>query len=233
MKVVAYLRVSTGQQRETHLGLDVQRDQIEAYCAEHGWTVHAWHADEALSGSLRYRNRPGLKAAIESLGKGDILITTRRDRLAREAKAMGEIELAIKDRRATYVSIAGEGEGGCPVVGFMDRSVRDMFGQLEIVFAKDRTKKALDKKRSRNEFLGECPKGYRVAADGIHLEPDPEEMDMLRRVLQYSSEGFSNQKIADKLNSHGFRNRWGLTYKKSAVWEYKNDLRAGRIRICE
>ena len=232
MKVIAYLRVSTDQQRSTHLGLDVQRDQIEEYCAEQGWTLHSWHADEALSGSLRYRNRPGLKAAIEALGRGDILITTRRDRLAREAKALGEVELAITDRGAKYVSIAGEGQGACPVAGFMDRAVRDMFGQLEIVFASERTKKALDKKRERNECIGEIPMGYRLAADGLHLEVCPHETHLFDMVLQYHNEGLSCQKIADRLNTAGLRNRYGLTFKQDAVFRYIRDLRtAGRCKV--
>lgn len=225
MKVIAYLRVSTEQQRDTHLGLDVQRDQIESYCSERDLGINMVCSDEAVSGSLRYHKRPGLKKALEALSKGDILITTRRDRLAREQKALSEIELYIADRGATYVSIAGEGQqSGSAAIGFMDRAVRDMFGQLEIEFAKERTKAALDKKRARGEYLGELPRGYRLAADGIHLEVDPYEVQMMDMMCAYRDAGMTYQAIADKMNEIGHTSRIG----RPVDYRYTHRVISGR-----
>lgn len=48
LRAAAYIRVSSEEQLEGH-SLDAQRRAIEAACAERGWSIVAWYADEALS----------------------------------------------------------------------------------------------------------------------------------------------------------------------------------------
>ena len=46
----------------------------------------------------------------------------------------------------------------------------------------ERTRDALQLKRSRLEFLGNAPHGFRLAADRKHAEPDRREQSVLKRI---------------------------------------------------
>jgi site-specific DNA recombinase len=48
LRAAAYIRVSSEEQVDGH-SLDAQRRTIEAACAERGWQVVAWYADEGVS----------------------------------------------------------------------------------------------------------------------------------------------------------------------------------------
>ena len=67
MNVIAYLRVSTDQQAERGLGLDVQRTAIRAWAKTHGRRVVLWTADEGVSGSNGLDSRVGLADALDAL----------------------------------------------------------------------------------------------------------------------------------------------------------------------
>jgi DNA invertase Pin-like site-specific DNA recombinase len=82
---VAYLRVSTQDQAEHGVGLDVQRQAIAAYATGKCIAVVAEMADEGISGSKGIDARPGLAAAVAAVesGKASSLIVAKMDRLSR------------------------------------------------------------------------------------------------------------------------------------------------------
>jgi DNA invertase Pin-like site-specific DNA recombinase len=67
MRVCAYLRVSTDEQAEQGLGLDVQEQAIRAWAREHKHRVTAWHRDEGISGSNGLETRLALADALTEL----------------------------------------------------------------------------------------------------------------------------------------------------------------------
>ena len=60
MRVLAYLRVSTGEQAESGLGIEAQRQAILAEAARRGWSNVEFIEDSGFSGKTI--NRPGLRA---------------------------------------------------------------------------------------------------------------------------------------------------------------------------
>lgn len=84
---IAYTRVSTKQQGRSGLGLAAQRDMIDAYAANYGVQIIAWHQDvQTGKGADPLPRRPGLRAAIDEARKHKAaLVVAKLDRLARNA----------------------------------------------------------------------------------------------------------------------------------------------------
>ena len=65
----------------------------------------------------------------------------------------------------------------------------------------ERTRVALAHKRTLGERVGAVPFGSRLAADGIHLEAEPQEQAALRLILSLRADGLTLRAIAAKLNA--------------------------------
>jgi site-specific DNA recombinase len=80
---VIYIRVSTEDQADSGLSLQSQEDVCRALAARKGWPVSSIWRDEGVSGSKPLDKRPGLFGAIGALGRGDLLVIAKRDRVFR------------------------------------------------------------------------------------------------------------------------------------------------------
>lgn len=84
-RVVAYTRVSTLDQAEHGLGLDVQRESIRRWAKAEGHRVVAWHCDEGVSGTKPPADRPGCFEALAAMRNGAAgIVVARLDRLSRD-----------------------------------------------------------------------------------------------------------------------------------------------------
>lgn len=214
MKAIIYLRVSTEEQTKSGLGLEAQREACIA-CAPKGASVSVF-ADEGISGSTPAAGRPGLVAALDALGKGDVLIVAKRDRLARNAMIAGWIDLEAARKGARVLSAAGEGTDSDDPMARVMRGIVDLFAQYERDMIRARTAAALKAKRGRGEKTGgQVPFGFRVVcvemdAKGRErkiLAPDAGEQEAIRRMRELRAEGLGFRAIADRLKSEGIRGR--------------------------
>ena len=80
--------MSTAEQAGSGLGLDAQRTAIAAGAARLGLPLADTFTDAGRSGGLPLEQRPGLLAALDAVGKGDVLIVAKRDRLGRDVLAI-------------------------------------------------------------------------------------------------------------------------------------------------
>jgi DNA invertase Pin-like site-specific DNA recombinase len=88
---LGYARVSTGDQN-----LDGQCQRLSAAGCEKLF-------EEKISGTRR--NRPKLEKLIEQLRKGDVLVVTRLDRLARSTSELLRIAERLTERNAGLQSL--------------------------------------------------------------------------------------------------------------------------------
>lgn len=73
----------------------------------------------------------------------------------------------------------------------------------------------------RTESVGrreEVPYGMRVADDCLHLEEEPEEMEVLARMLRLIADDLSLSQVARELNQAGFRDRSGAPWTQIATF---------------
>lgn len=214
-KAVGYLRVSTSEQVTSGLGLEAQQAAIEAAALKLGLPLAETFADAGVSGGLTLEQRPGLLAAVDALGAGDVLLVAKRDRLGRDVLNVCMIDRLVERRGARVVSAAGEGTDSNDPTSRLMRQIIDAFAEYERCVIRARTKSALDAKRAKGQRVGNLPFGFRLGDDGVMLEPHEEEQRVLTRIFALRAAGGTLRSIADALNAAGCRTRTG------GPWQYQ------------
>lgn len=93
--LIGYMRVSSADERQS---VDLQRDALLAA----GVDERHLHQDRA-SGARD--DRPGLKACLEDLRRGDVLVVWKLDRLGRSLSHLIRIVDALKERGVAFRSL--------------------------------------------------------------------------------------------------------------------------------
>ena len=87
------------------------------------------------------------------------------------------------------------------------RSV-DAFAEYERLTIQARTKAALAVKRSRRERIShQPPYGWRLSADGLHIEPEPREQATVALARRLRRSGMSLRRIGNRLAQRGYTPR--------------------------
>jgi DNA invertase Pin-like site-specific DNA recombinase len=86
MDLVAYVRVSTGAQGKSGLGLEAQRELIARFATANGFTIVAEHQEvETGQGSDALDRRPMLRKALAQAKKlACSIVVAKLDRLSRD-----------------------------------------------------------------------------------------------------------------------------------------------------
>jgi DNA invertase Pin-like site-specific DNA recombinase len=210
-RAAIYLRVSFEEQAESMHGLNAQEDAARACAVRNGWEVVGVFTDAAVSGSLGLSDRPAMLEAIGTLGRGDCLLVSKRDRIGRlDPMEMAMIESAVRRRGARIISAAGEGTESDDPSSILMRRMIDAFAEYERLIIGAWTKGALAAKRRRGEKTGGySPYGFELAADGKTLAPCQREQDVIALVRQLREQGETLQAIAATLNDRGIERREG------------------------
>jgi DNA invertase Pin-like site-specific DNA recombinase len=203
---VIYLRVSTEQQADSGLGMEAQLDACQGWAARHGIVAEAYQ-DAGVSGASALDKRPGLLAAVAALGKGDVLLVAKRDRLGRCPILCAMVEQLVTRKGARIVSAAGEGTDGDGPGDVLMRRMVDAFAEYERLLIAARTKAALQAKRDRGEKTGgDVPIGHTVDDDG-QLQADGEEGEAVARILTLRRQGLGYRAVASAMNAEGWEAR--------------------------
>jgi site-specific DNA recombinase len=81
----------------------------------------------------------------------------------------------------------------------------------------ERTKDALRHKKGNGERVGTVPFRFHLAADGVHLEENPQEREILARIVELRGAGYTLRAIADELNRQGLKTRRGSAWRNEYV----------------
>jgi DNA invertase Pin-like site-specific DNA recombinase len=211
MKAVGYVRVSTERQE---VSPDAQRHMLATWAEVGGAELVAVHEDR-VSGGLEWsttlvdgvavtrldlRERPGLRAAIETLrelGDGDsCLVAVKRDRILRDLEGMRVVERLIHPARivATGFAIDDQSTLGRFTVGIVDLMAEAERGQV-----RDRTEASLAQRRREGRRVGELRFGEAVGEDGM-VVPHDDELAAVELMLDLHRElGWGRRRIAAEL----------------------------------
>lgn len=228
-RAVIYIRVSTEDQADSGLSVQAQEDACRALADRHGWPIASVWRDEAVSGAKPLDRRPGLIGAIGALGRGDRLVIAKRDRVFRvDDYDRAVIIRAIASRGAKVASAAGEVPDDDTPDGKMLATIIDAVGARERSYGIARTKAALKVKRDRGQRCGQVPYGSRLAADGVHIEPEPADALAVEWCRRLRALGWPIRQVAEALEAMGFKpknggDRWGATTIRRMAGEMGGD----------
>jgi site-specific DNA recombinase len=192
-------------------------DSCRAYIHRNGGGESGVYADEGISGAASIEKRPGLIQAMDAIGKGDMLLVSKRDRLGRDPILVAMIERAITRKGARVISAAGEGTDGDNPSDVLMRRMIDAFAEYERLIIKARTSSAMQAKRTRKERVGSIPYGYSLSRDGVHIIEKPEEQSVITEIKRLKEAGLNLLSICRELERKGFTTRTGRPFKAEQV----------------
>jgi site-specific DNA recombinase len=212
VKAVGYVRVSSGKQAMDGVSLEAQRERIAQWCAANGYELDRLYEDAGVSGG-RADNRPALKSCLVHACRGKAtLVTYALPRLARSTKDALAISERLSRAGAELVSLS-ERLDTTTAAGKMVFRMLAVLAEFERDLIAERTAMAIRHKRARREYTGgAAPYGWRVSSDGVTLEPDPAEQEVIRRARALRAAGLSLRGVGGELLGEGMfprcRRRW-------------------------
>lgn len=206
-RAVAYLRVSTEKQADHGVSLAAQRSKVEAYASLYDLELVA--VVEDAGASAKTLERDGLRTVLGMLDRGeaDAVLVVKLDRLTRSVRDLDAlISTWFAGGRFALLSVS-ENIDTRSAAGRLVLNVLASVSQWEREATGERTAAAMAHKRANGERVGAVPFGSRLAADGIHLEPVPEEQAAIACAVELRAAGLSLRAIARELAARGFRAR--------------------------
>ena len=183
MKAIGYARVSTDKQAERGCSLEAQAEKIRAMCVVHG----AEFLDIIVDGgeSAKSLQRPGMERLLALVDgkKVDTVIIAKLDRLTRSVKDLCTLLERFERKGVALISVA-ESLDTVSAAGRLVLNIMTAVSQWEREAIGERTRDAMGHKRRQKERVGNIAYGYRLATDGVHLEPDATEQRALSRIRE-------------------------------------------------
>ena len=206
MKVYGYCRVSTTEQAEDGSSLDTQRQQITGYAMMKGWNVTKTFIEAGVSGSVPLADRPEGRRLLEPIGKGDIVITAKLDRMFRSANdALGTLE-ELKDQSVALhmIDLGGDvtGNGISKMVFTILAAVAE--GERDRI--RERIRDAKRHLAAQGVFGGgRRPFGFDIVQDGDvqRMVPNAPEQVVIERMKSMRANGATYREIGGEVGMYG------------------------------
>ncbi len=140
--LVGYMRVSTTDKQST----DLQRDALTAV------GVDPRHIFEDKASGAK-DDRPGLKAALDFLARGDVLVVWKLDRLGRSLSHLIEVVDSLKEKNVAFKSLTEALDTTTPS-GELLFHVFGALAQFERALISERVTAGLEAARNRGKVGG-------------------------------------------------------------------------------
>jgi DNA invertase Pin-like site-specific DNA recombinase len=213
MRAIGYIRVSTEKQAEFGVSLEAQEKKIRAMAEVQGAELLEVISDDESAKNLL---RPGMTRLLALVDRKaiDTVIIAKLDRFTRSVKDLAELLERFEHKGVSLVSVA-ESLDTHTAAGRLVLNVMASVSQWERETIGERTKDALAHKKGNGERVGTVPFGFQLAADGIHLEENSREREILHRIGELRAAGYTLREIAAELNCQGF------TTRKGSAWRFE------------
>lgn len=209
MRTVGYIRVSSQEQAEHGVSLDMQRAKIEAYCQLKDLQLVEVIEDAGLS--AKNLKRPGVQRIIELARSKqiDAVVILKLDRMFRSVVDAIEVTRNF-DKWGVALHSLAENLDTNSAMGRFFFTLTAALAEMERGIVSERTKQALSRKKERGERIGEVPYGY-SDANG-QLVSCPEEQRVISMMLELESNGLTKNAIARELNARGVPTKKGKSW---------------------
>lgn len=211
-RYVAYYRVSTDRQGRSGLGLDAQKNAVEAFCNQSGGVLRA-EFTEVQSG--KDDDRPQLREALRLCRlTNSTLLIAKLDRLSRNVAFLATLQQSGTKFVACDLPEANE----------LVVHILAAVAQAERKAISERTKAALAAAKQRGVRLGnpQLKAGTRqsaLAAAGARARQARERASELRDIIDHARrEGLTTlRQIADRLNELGISTPQGARWHANSI----------------
>jgi putative DNA-invertase from lambdoid prophage Rac len=198
MAVYGYTRVSLNIQVDNGESLGVQERQISGYAQMNGWEVDNTFIEKGVSGSIPLGERPEGRELINILESGDVVISSKLDRMFRSALDALQVVALLKDKGVSLhlIDLGGSVSNGHSK---MFLTIAASFAEAERDRIRERILDVKKDQKERNRFLGgKIPFGYEVSEEGFLVEKE-EEQQAIQVIQELKSKKLSLRKISDHL----------------------------------
>jgi site-specific DNA recombinase len=210
---VTDVRVSTEKQADRGVSLDAQAEKIRVMALVHNAKLF----DSIVGGRVgknpaTSRHRSAARAGGRKI---QAIIISKLDRLTRSVKDLCKLLERFERRGVALISVA-ESLDTSSAAGRLVLNIMTAVSQREREAIGERTRDAMGHKLRQRERVGNIAFGYRLASDGVHVEPDEAEQAALRRIRELRDH-HTLRAIAQHLNECGFHTRRGSAWRHEYV----------------
>lgn len=198
IKAGLYARVSTDIQVEGY-SIEAQKEFLENYAKGKGYTEFEYYVDGGFSG--KDLNRPEIQRLINDVKehKIDCVMVFKLDRISRSQRdTLYLIEEVFNKYDVGFVSIRENFDTTSPF-GKAMIGILSVFAQLERETIMERTRIGLKKRIQAGYWRagGKIPFGYTYSKEEGTLIPNPEEVEVINKMISLYLEGKSFGQISE------------------------------------
>lgn len=211
-RCVLYRRVSTEEQSDNGVSLDVQERDCLRTAAAHGWTVVDSLVDEGYSAYSR-KPRPAYQDLLRRLDEWDCVMVWRLDRFGRRNREIQSAADDIIERGIALYSVTEQFDATSPA-GRLMLSLLAAFAQYEPDNLSSRVRPAMEEAARQGRHLSFAPYGYTLPVKGQHatIIPDPATAPIVQEIFRRYLAGERISDVCRWLNEADIRtvrgNRW-------------------------
>lgn len=211
----AYTRVSTVRQGEHGVSLQEQKDAIERFAARHSLQIDRWFTEKETAAKT---GRPVFNQMLREikLGAAQGIIIHKIDRSARNLKDWAEIGQLAES--GIEVHFANEAVDLSSPTGMLSADVQAVVAAHYIRNLREEVKKGYYGRLKQGLCPYPAPLGYTNHGTGKPKTIDPRIGPLVHKGFQlYATGRYSQQSLAEELNSLGLRTRAGKPLTKNAI----------------
>jgi DNA invertase Pin-like site-specific DNA recombinase len=213
-ETVCYARVSTLEQAQHGVSIDMQVERLLSYCAAMNLNVVAVIKEEGVSAGKALSTRPGGMRVLDLLKEGHAthVVALKLDRLFRSTEDALKQTTAWDAKGITLhlCDMGGTNINTQSAMGKIMLTLLAAFAEFERTLIAERTSAALAHKKKNRQLYNHVPYGF--AREGKQLVPYDAEQKVLKHIFQCRKERLSTYDIADRLND------LGVPAKKGGKW---------------
>ncbi len=234
VRIATYSRISTDEAHQP-FSLEAQAERLHAYVrSQDGWEIVRRFSDQMSGSSLE---RPQLQRALAEarLGRFDLLLVYRVDRISRSVRGLAQILEDLDQASVVFRSATEPFDTGSPA-GRMMVQMLGVFAEFERATIIDRVIAGMERKAARGGWLGgTIPFGYRRNPDTDALEPDDGEAPLVPVIFDlYLSKRLGCRAIANWLNGADHKTRGGRLWSHmTTMTVLRNEAYLGRVNFRE
>ena len=186
VRAALYIRVSHEDQVIHGLSLESQKESLEKYAKEKGYTIIDTYADEGITARKQIKNRKELQRLLADVKKDkiDLILVTKLDRWFRNIKDYYAVQDILEAHNCNWKTIF-ENYDTSTASGRLHINIMLSVNQDECDRTSERIKAVFKHKKENKEVCsGSVPYGYYID-DNKHLSIDEEKSKIVRDMFDF------------------------------------------------